>query len=392
MATATPGEQQPAAQLTPTEKFFRFFQHEVTDLRQSMERIKGLGAIYGERSDAIDHCRQSISRLSSEVQDASSYLPAYDQRAYSDTIKALNTKLQEVREAGAPRQKFSFNKSGAMFTAKKNESAISLNDAAELARQRQRQISGPVADRSNDSSCANTPASNRTPEPEKVDEAEAQDSGTEINQPGSGGLLAPETARVRTPSFSGSKSVTIGDRENVHIVLPTAASHATSSATVSNLRHSVVDMSQPTTQGQPFATLTLKNIKSSLVVCGHVSGAAHLTNIRNSVIVVACRQFRMHESSNCDVYLLSTSRPIIEDCSAIRFAPLPNAYMRESDRDTKNQWSNVDDFKWLRNEPSPHWSPMEPSERIADNVWKDIVPGGPELGVENVLEAVNVPK
>lgn len=357
-----------------------------------MERINSLGAIYGERSDAIDHCRQSISRLSNEVQDASSYLPAYDQRAYGDAIKALNHKLQEVRDAGAPRQKFSFKSGGAMFTAKKNESAISLNDAAELANQRQKQISEPSTNASGDSSYVNTPAANRTPEPEKADDGEAQDSGTEVTKTKSDGLLAPDTARIRSPSFSDSNAVTISNHENVHIVLPTAASHATSSGTVSQLKNSVVDMSQPTTQGKPFATLTLKNISSSLIVCGHVSGSAHITNVKDSVIVVACRQFRMHESINCDVYLMSTSRPIIEDCSAIRFAPLPEAYMTENDHEVKNQWSNVDDFKWLRNEQSPHWSPLDPSKRIADKVWLETVPGGPELSVDNVLDAVNVPR
>lgn len=37
----------------------------------------------GERNDAIDHCLAGIDRLSHEVKDASSYIPAYDQRTYS---------------------------------------------------------------------------------------------------------------------------------------------------------------------------------------------------------------------------------------------------------------------------------------------------------------------
>jgi len=38
----------------------------------------------------------------------------------------------------------------------------------------------------------------------------------------------------------------------------------------------------------------------------------------------------MHESRDVDVYLLCGSRPIIEDCVGVRFAPLPEHYVRFS--------------------------------------------------------------
>jgi hypothetical protein len=162
------------------------------------------------------------------------------------------------------------------------------------------------------------------------------------------------------------------------------------------LTRCIVDMSKPTStatagKGRAFQTLTLKNIKDSLLVCGHVHGAAHLTNISNSVVVVASRQFRMHSSRNCDVYLLTTSRPIIEDCSRIRFAPLPERYLTGEDEGVENQWRNVDDFKWLRAEPSPNWSVLPEEKRVAEKVWTEVVPGGPKFGVEEVLTAVGVP-
>lgn len=100
----------------------------------------------------------------------------------------------------------------------------------------------------------------------------------------------------------------------------------------------------------------------------------------------------MHESRNCDVYLLTTSRPIIEDCSGIRFAPFPDIYMTESDNKVEDQWQQVDDFKWLRSEPSPNWGILDPSQRVKADVWKDKVPGGPGLGLEEVLQTVHLPK
>jgi hypothetical protein len=65
----------------------------------------------------------------------------------------------------------------------------------------------------------------------------------------------------------------------------------------------------------------------SLIITGQVAGAIHITDVSNSVIVTACRQFRMHGSKHVDVYLHSTSRPIFEDCEGLRFAPLPRIYV-----------------------------------------------------------------
>lgn len=89
----------------------------------------------------------------------------------------------------------------------------------------------------------------------------------------------------------------------------------------------IVDMSVPSTNGAPFAGLALKNIKDSLIIAGHVAGAAHITAVENSVIVVASRQVRIHDCKNVDIYLLCTSRPIIEDCTNIRFSPIPEFHV-----------------------------------------------------------------
>ena len=99
----------------------------------------------------------------------------------------------------------------------------------------------------------------------------------------------------------------------------------------------------------------------------------------------------MHESRNCHVYLLSSSRPIIEDCTGIRFAPLPPTYMNDSDRQVVNQWQQVDDFKWLRNEPSPNWSLLGDAEYVREEIWRHVVPGGPDVGPTDVLKAVSLP-
>lgn len=335
------------------------------DLQEQMELLKTTGASGGERQDAIDHCQAGITRLSDAVKDASSIIPAYDQRTYGDAIKALSNKLTDIKTTLAPRPKFAF-KSGLSFSQKKNASAISLNDAAELAAQRRKLMPG-YADSSNESSLATTPAHLQSPVPETAENGSVSDAA----------------------AFAQGACTKIDGHIGLHIILPPKAAHATSSGTLSNLRNCVVDLSSPTSNS-PFAGLTLKNIRESIIVCGRVSGAVHLTNIKSSVIVVATGQFRMHESKQCDVYLLAMSRPIIEDCSGIRFAPLPDAYLQGGDQEAQNMYAQVDDFKWLRNEPSPNWSLLPKDGMVDDKVWRETVPGA-GLSVDDILRAVRLP-
>jgi hypothetical protein len=133
---------------------------------------------------------------------------------------------------------------------------------------------------------------------------------------------------IRKPSFSQASNVSISDHWGLHIILPSSASHATSSGALAKLTSCIVDMSVPTASGAPFAGLMLKNIKRSLIIAGQVAGAAHITRVEDSIIVVSARQVRMHDCRNTDIYLKCNSRPIIEDCSNVRFAPIPACYVR----------------------------------------------------------------
>lgn len=139
--------------------------------------------------------------------------------------------------------------------------------------------------------------------------------------------MSNASGSVRKPSFSQANSISITGHTGLHIILPSSASRATSSGAVTNLNRCIVDMSVPTINGAPFAGLALKNIKQSLILAGHVDGPAHITSVKDSIIVVASRQVRMHECKNVDIYLHCTSRPIIEDCNNVRFAPAPDFHV-----------------------------------------------------------------
>jgi hypothetical protein len=65
------------------ERFYRYFQQEVTQLQEQIERLGEYSLIGGEKQDAIDHVLSGISRLANDVKDSSEEITAYDQRTYS---------------------------------------------------------------------------------------------------------------------------------------------------------------------------------------------------------------------------------------------------------------------------------------------------------------------
>jgi tubulin-specific chaperone C len=56
----------------------------------------------------------------------------------------------------------------------------------------------------------------------------------------------------------------------------------------------------------------------------------------------------------------------------------------------KNQWDQVDDFKWLKADHSPNWSLLPEQDRIPEEVWTKVVPGGPETSIDGILRKVGV--
>lgn len=98
------------------------------------------------------------------------------------------------------------------------------------------------------------------------------------------------------------------------------------------------------------------------------------------VIVTAVRQARLHTSTRCDFYLHSASRPIIEYCRGLRFAPYTlrfagvraaleaaglvrsGALLPGPEDGPAAAWRQVDDFRWLRVQASPNWGLTPPGE------------------------------
>jgi hypothetical protein len=191
------------------------------------------------------------------------------------------------------------------------------------------------------------------------------------------------------------------DRDAVYYTIPPEAKY--SSGTVAKVRNSIINLSRQTpdsaSTGQQLAllaALTLKDIRKSLVLCGNVAGAIHLTDIHDSVIVLQSRQFRMHDSTNCRIYLKTSSRPIIEDCSQLQFAPAPRGFIDDTDAngteaayDEEGMWANVDDFKWLKPEPSPNWSKLPSEERLSPSSCEHLL--GKQEDIQTALRSAGIP-
>ena len=62
------------------------------DIDQAIERLDK----QSERKHSIDQCQTNITRVSDEVRDASSYIPAHDRRVYSEAIKGTQQKLKDA--------------------------------------------------------------------------------------------------------------------------------------------------------------------------------------------------------------------------------------------------------------------------------------------------------
>ncbi|CAN4095816.1 unnamed protein product [Withania somnifera] len=119
------------------------------------------------------------------------------------------------------------------------------------------------------------------------------------------------------------------------------------------------------------SALFVNKLVECKVYIGPVYGSVLIEDVKNCVFVMASHQIRIHQAKRCDFYLRARSRPIIEDSNGVRFAPYCLKYegiekdLEEANlgEDTGN-WSNVDDFKWLRAKQSPNWSIIPENERI----------------------------
>ncbi|CAM1504040.1 Fc.00g016310.m01.CDS01 [Cosmosporella sp. VM-42] len=360
--------------MDPKQRFYHHFLESVTALQDEVDQLPSVANVAGERQDSIDHILAGIAKLQNEVADAAAFTPSYDRKQYSEAIKTLQDKLNETIAKITPKSRFQFRRN----TREHVDMGAPENDP--------RLNPGSLARRMTGDNMVK----------HKVQEDEIkEDILTELpprmknyNEE----MSRPSNSPLRKPSFSAAKNIGISNHSGLHIILPSSAARATAAGSLTELSRCIVDMSIPTAAGAPFPGLAMKNISKSLIVAGRVSGPVHITGVSDSILVIIARQARIHECSNVDIYLHCGSHPIIEDCSGMRFAPLPAAYVTETEKSTENQWDQVDDFKWLKVGQSPNWSTLSEEERLGDEIWEKVVPGQPGVSVEETLKKVGIPR
>lgn len=113
------------------------------------------------------------------------------------------------------------------------------------------------------------------------------------------------------------------------------------------------------------------NLNNCEVVVGGVAGSVHVTGARDCKLRLACRQMRVHESFDCTFWLDVKGKPIVESCDRLRFGKSDIKYEGAGDVKSEaglkgeNRWREVQDFCWLHEGQSPHWSLVETGGIVA---------------------------
>jgi len=125
--------------------------------------------------------------------------------------------------------------------------------------------------------------------------------------------------------------------------------------------------------GSP-STIHMAKIDNCSILTGPVSTSVFIDSCTQSTLALACQQLRTHQTDNTDIYLHTTSKAIIEDCSSVRVAPFTWSYPGiDEDYTTSglsretNNWDKVGDFNWLATDKqSPNWCILPERERKLD--------------------------
>ncbi|EPQ67277.1 Bgt-1621 [Blumeria graminis f. sp. tritici] len=341
-----------------SERFYDHFQTEYAQIQGQIKRFENEDKEDDEVQSAIDSVLVGITNLSNQVSDNSQRISAYHMRTF------IQENLAQMRVRLAPKPKFRFK------SKRIDSKTVQNNDLWP------RIISKDPSNIEDGAAIFSLPKSSPQEMMTVADMSTNRTSSTENPSLSSGnpieGLL-PENQDVHIHKLQQATYIDISNCEDKHVTLPMSPYTLIKSAAITCISRCVVDMSNPVASNIVLASLTIKNIKDSIVIVGQVDGAAHVTKVEDSILLLASRQVRVHECHNVKIYLHSTSRPIIEDCRSIQFAPIPQCLTTSTLEEVTNQWDQVDDFKWLRSTPSPNWSVLPEEERLSDVSWTELL-------------------
>ncbi|WVN89855.1 uncharacterized protein L203_105085 [Cryptococcus depauperatus CBS 7841] len=265
----------------------------------------------------LSEASKRIAGLRSFVDSYGQSLPNYDRGRYADQITDMETKLSKLRTQNKPRSQFAFSKP--------RISPISVTKDLSTTAQ------ADTADETNGS---------------------AEDTLT----------IVPPSDILNSHTISSLTDTLI--RPN----LPPATGSYTLSLFA--LSRCVIDLrprsfSSNTETGGILTALHAQNLDQCIVIAPVLPSSAMLSGLTHCLIIVGCQQFRAHSSSDITVLLDVASLPVIEHCKNVKFGSYPN-HLFTSKPIYKSKHTQVQDFDWIREGPSPHWKflPDEVAQKL----------------------------
>jgi len=122
----------------------------------------------------------------------------------------------------------------------------------------------------------------------------------------------------------------------------------------------------------PPSTLHMSTLANCTILCGPVATSVFVDICSSSTLAISCQQMRIHRTTSTDIYLHTTAKAILEDCTEVRVAPYSWSYQGIDmdfassclDRGVNN-WNQIGDFNWLAlDKPSPNWSVLPEESRV----------------------------
>ncbi|SAM05678.1 hypothetical protein [Absidia glauca] len=297
--------------LTATEAsntFWIDFKKEKQAIEQTIDHSQQVAK--SQLPDHFNTILQQINQLEKRITEATTFIPSYDERQYALQIRDLTGLLDTTRTQLTPKPKFSFKtKLGNKQKPKETKPAQGKYTHTDFA------------------SLLTLPAWI---------------------------IVLASKPTDQTPLLENTISFT--NLENQVLTLSEHNAPSTTAAvdiSLSYLSRCVVWLPTDT---MTVSTVHLKQVKDCIIVCGNVQGSILIYGLEDSILTVNCHQFRMHDAKNVDVLMHVSSRPIMEDSSAIRVGST-----QDQKSSVSNYFDQMDDFNWLKQQASPHWRVLDSS-------------------------------
>ncbi|KAK9457637.1 tubulin binding cofactor C-domain-containing protein [Dipodascopsis uninucleata] len=224
--------------------------------KEEIEKLLHKGE-FDQSEGALAEASAKLDALKEEVTNAAVFLPGYDQRAYTTQLDQLTAQASALSDKLCPKARFSFSS-----------------------------------------------RSRRTTESQGFAEKRPRLDGTSAE-------VVSEKPIISTPVQQ------IRDINKKFFTLPAIAALSTT-LFMSHIQSSIVYIAPSEVS---LSNVQLADCTGSLIVfASDIAGPIHLTRVSSSVIVFRhAHQFRMHQSEDTEVYMLTDGNPIVEACDDLSF-------------------------------------------------------------------------